>query len=45
MCHHGSSSKGMDIHQRVVENGFSSNVTILNALIDMYAKCGTIHKD
>ena len=34
----------MKIHQRVVENGFSSNFMVVNALIDMYAKSGTIHK-
>jgi len=36
--------EGMDAHQRVVENGFTSNATIVNALIDMYVISGIIHK-
>jgi len=34
----------MDIHQRVVENGFTMNVMVVNAMIGMYAKYGRIHK-
>jgi len=34
----------MDIHKRVFENGFASNVVVLKALIDMYANYGIIHK-
>jgi len=36
--------EGMDIHQRVVENRFSSNVVVMNALIGMHTKHGRIHK-
>lgn len=31
--------EGMDIHQRIVEKTFSSNVVVVNALLDIYAKC------
>jgi len=37
----GALEEGMDIHQRVVENCFSSNVVVVNAV---YAKYGRIHK-
>jgi len=40
----GALEEGMDIHQRVVENGFSSNIVVMNALIEMYTKCGRIYK-
>ncbi|XP_057847917.1 pentatricopeptide repeat-containing protein At2g13600-like isoform X2 [Cryptomeria japonica] len=40
----GALEVGMEIHQRIVEIGFLSDVVIGNALIDMYAKCGSIHK-
>ena len=40
----GSLEEGMDIHERVVENGFASNIVVVSALIDIYAKCGRIHK-
>ncbi|XP_057862781.2 putative pentatricopeptide repeat-containing protein At3g49142 [Cryptomeria japonica] len=40
----GSLEHGMDIHRSVIESGFWSHVIIANALIDMYAKCGSIHK-
>ncbi|XP_057834643.2 pentatricopeptide repeat-containing protein At2g13600 [Cryptomeria japonica] len=32
--------KGMEIHGKIVVSGFDSNVLLVNALIDMYAKCG-----
>ena len=35
--------EGMEIHQRVVENGFPLNVVAMNALIGMHAKYGRIH--
>jgi len=34
----------MYIHQRVVEDDFASNVVVMNALIDMYAKYGSVEK-
>ncbi|XP_057873039.2 pentatricopeptide repeat-containing protein At3g12770 [Cryptomeria japonica] len=35
---------GMDIHQRIMEGGFLSDIVVGNALVDMYAKCGRIDK-
>lgn len=35
---------GIEIHLRVVDNGFTSHVEIENALIAMYTKNGEIHK-
>ncbi|KAH9297549.1 hypothetical protein KI387_029231 [Taxus chinensis] len=40
----GALEQGMNIHQRVIEYGFLSDVLITSALVDMYAKCGSIHK-
>ncbi|KAH9323326.1 hypothetical protein KI387_017965 [Taxus chinensis] len=40
----GALEQGMDIHQRIIDSGFLSDVVVSNALIDMYAKCGSIHK-
>ncbi|KAH9310397.1 hypothetical protein KI387_025432 [Taxus chinensis] len=40
----GVVERGMDIHQRIIECGFMSDVIVMNALIDMYAKCGSTHK-
>ena len=40
----GPAEQAMNIHQRPVENGFPSNILILNTLLDIYAKCGTIQK-
>ncbi|XP_057826485.2 pentatricopeptide repeat-containing protein At1g09410, mitochondrial-like [Cryptomeria japonica] len=40
----GALEHGMDIHRRVIECGFSSDMIISSALVDMYAKCGRIHK-
>ncbi|KAH9323955.1 hypothetical protein KI387_018594, partial [Taxus chinensis] len=39
----GALDQGMQLHQRIIEGGFLSDV-VLNALIDMYAKCGSIQK-
>ncbi|XP_057815488.2 pentatricopeptide repeat-containing protein At2g13600-like [Cryptomeria japonica] len=39
----GALERGMEIHQKIVEKGFLSDV-VLNALIDMYAKCGILQK-
>ncbi|CAN6442161.1 unnamed protein product [Victoria cruziana] len=37
-----SLKKGSSVHACVVQNGFDQNVSIGNALVDMYAKCGSI---
>eukprot|EP01018_Ginkgo_biloba_P026951 Gb_35042 [translate_table: standard] len=34
--------EGKEIHYRMVRSGFASDVYVANALIDMYAKCGSI---
>ncbi|XP_057830909.2 pentatricopeptide repeat-containing protein At1g11290, chloroplastic [Cryptomeria japonica] len=36
--------QGMGIHESIVERGFSSDVVVTSALVDMYVKCGSIHK-
>eukprot|EP01018_Ginkgo_biloba_P012920 Gb_21941 [translate_table: standard] len=36
--------QGMEIHEEIRKNGFLSEVFVANALIDMYAKCGSIEK-
>jgi len=41
----GDIEEGMEIYLRVVENYFASNIMVVISLIDMYAKCRTIHKD
>ncbi|KAH9288744.1 hypothetical protein KI387_032861 [Taxus chinensis] len=40
----GALKQGMDVHQSIIESGFLSTVVVANALVDMYAKCGSIHK-
>ncbi|XP_057837431.2 pentatricopeptide repeat-containing protein At2g03880, mitochondrial-like [Cryptomeria japonica] len=40
----GALEQGMDIHQNIMEGGFSSDVIVTTALVDMYAKCGNIDK-
>ncbi|XP_057836797.2 putative pentatricopeptide repeat-containing protein At3g13770, mitochondrial isoform X1 [Cryptomeria japonica] len=40
----GALEQGMDIHQSIMEGGFLSDITVGNALVDMYAKCGSIDK-
>jgi len=37
-------AKGIYIHQRIVENGFTLNVVVFNALIYMYVKYESIEK-
>jgi len=32
---------GREIHGRIIRSGFQSEVVVVNALIDMYAKCGS----
>eukprot|EP01018_Ginkgo_biloba_P002631 Gb_30096 [translate_table: standard] len=34
--------QGMDIHEEVIKSGFQSDLFVANALLDMYAKCGSI---
>ncbi|XP_057826496.2 pentatricopeptide repeat-containing protein At2g13600 [Cryptomeria japonica] len=40
----GALRNGMDIHQRIIKNGFLSDVVLVSTLTDMYAKCGSIHE-
>ncbi|XP_059069450.1 pentatricopeptide repeat-containing protein At2g39620-like [Cryptomeria japonica] len=40
----GALEQGMDIHQSIMEGGFWPDITVGNALVDMYAKCGSIGK-
>eukprot|EP01018_Ginkgo_biloba_P002767 Gb_08744 [translate_table: standard] len=35
---------GMEIHEEIIKNGFQSDVFVESALVDMYAKCGSIQK-
>eukprot|EP01018_Ginkgo_biloba_P011210 Gb_02065 [translate_table: standard] len=36
--------QGVEIHEEIIRSGFQSHVFVVNALIDMYAKCGSIEK-
>ncbi|XP_057862802.2 pentatricopeptide repeat-containing protein At2g13600 [Cryptomeria japonica] len=36
--------QGIAIHQTIIEKGFLSDVVVASAVVDMYAKCGSIHK-
>ncbi|XP_057816438.2 pentatricopeptide repeat-containing protein At3g12770-like [Cryptomeria japonica] len=40
----GALEQGTAIHQSIIESGFFSNIIIENALVDMYAKCESLHK-
>ncbi|XP_057826528.2 pentatricopeptide repeat-containing protein At2g13600 [Cryptomeria japonica] len=40
----GALEHGMDIHQNILETGIFSNVVVVSALVDMYAKCGSLQK-
>ncbi|XP_057854815.2 pentatricopeptide repeat-containing protein At2g13600 [Cryptomeria japonica] len=40
----GALEQGIDIHQSIMEGGFLSDILVGNALVDMYAKCGSINK-
>ncbi|KAH9303518.1 hypothetical protein KI387_043880 [Taxus chinensis] len=40
----GALEQGIDIHQSIMERGLFSYIGVANALVDMYAKCGRIHK-
>ncbi|XP_057870136.2 pentatricopeptide repeat-containing protein At2g13600 [Cryptomeria japonica] len=36
--------EGMEIHQSIIKGGFLADVVVVNALIDMYEKCGSMNK-
>ncbi|XP_020095381.1 pentatricopeptide repeat-containing protein At4g25270, chloroplastic [Ananas comosus] len=40
----GSLPLGLAVHRRAVRAGFGADVFVLNALVDMYAKCGDIQR-
>ncbi|KAG9452431.1 hypothetical protein H6P81_005335 [Aristolochia fimbriata] len=40
----GSIQLGEAVHRHVVRSGFGANLFVLNALVDMYSKCGDIVK-
>ena len=40
----GALEEGMDIYQRVGENGFPLTLMVVNSLIGMHAKCERIHQ-
>ncbi|KAH9297554.1 hypothetical protein KI387_029236 [Taxus chinensis] len=40
----GALDQGMDIHKSLIKNGLMLNVVVVSALVDMYAKCGSIRK-
>ncbi|XP_059069451.1 pentatricopeptide repeat-containing protein At4g21065-like [Cryptomeria japonica] len=40
----GALEQGIDIHKSVENRGISSDVLVATALVDMYAKCGSIDK-
>eukprot|EP01018_Ginkgo_biloba_P002634 Gb_30098 [translate_table: standard] len=39
-----SLEQGMEIHEEISRSGFQSDIFVGNALVDMYAKCGSIEK-
>lgn len=38
----GNIQVGEEIHRQVIKSGFGNNMFVLNAVVDMYAKCGDI---
>eukprot|EP01018_Ginkgo_biloba_P000320 Gb_38246 [translate_table: standard] len=36
--------QGMEIHEEIIRSGFQSDVFMVNALVDVYSKCGSIEK-
>ncbi|XP_059067682.1 pentatricopeptide repeat-containing protein At3g29230 [Cryptomeria japonica] len=40
----GVVEQGINIHRSIIELGLLSDVVLVNALMDLYAKCGSIHK-
>ncbi|XP_068661542.1 pentatricopeptide repeat-containing protein At3g56550-like [Aristolochia californica] len=43
-AHLGALRFGVEMHKFAEENGFTGNVFVGNALIDMYAKCGSLER-
>ena len=43
-AHLPSLAQGVEIHQHIIRCGYESNVFVMSALIDMYAKCGFTEK-
>lgn len=42
-CSHlGALQQGKSFHDYIIRSGFESDVSVATALIDMYAKCGSI---
>eukprot|EP01018_Ginkgo_biloba_P037419 Gb_09409 [translate_table: standard] len=42
-AHSGALQQGKWIHDYLNKGGFNSDIFVVNSLIDMYAKCGSIH--
>eukprot|EP01018_Ginkgo_biloba_P002433 Gb_04612 [translate_table: standard] len=40
----GALDQGMEIHEEIIRSGFQSDVFVESALVDMYAKCGSLEK-
>ncbi|XP_057865965.2 pentatricopeptide repeat-containing protein At2g13600 [Cryptomeria japonica] len=40
----GDLKNGMEIHQKIIESNYLSDVVAVTALIEMYAKCGSMQK-
>eukprot|EP01018_Ginkgo_biloba_P013189 Gb_32450 [translate_table: standard] len=40
--HLAALEQGMEIHEKILRSGFQSDVFVESALVDMYAKCGSI---
>eukprot|EP01018_Ginkgo_biloba_P014274 Gb_03222 [translate_table: standard] len=40
--HLAALEQGMEIHEEIVRSGIESDMCVANALVDMYAKCGSI---
>eukprot|EP01018_Ginkgo_biloba_P006955 Gb_01588 [translate_table: standard] len=36
--------QGRHVHELIIRTGFESDVVVMNALVDMYAKCGCLEK-
>eukprot|EP01018_Ginkgo_biloba_P026788 Gb_37509 [translate_table: standard] len=42
-AHLGALEQGIWVHKYIIQHGFELNVFVGNSLIDMYAKCGSVH--
>jgi pentatricopeptide repeat protein len=40
----GALEQGTEIHEKIIRSGLQNDVIVVNALIDMYAKCGSVCK-